>query len=71
MKSRRILVLSIQLFAVLFLVNGCGGSDTPTTTYVISGTVSGDASHGATITLSGTSSSSTTTDASGSYSFTG
>ena len=48
-----------------------GGSQPPPATYGISGTVSGLVSAGVTVSLTGAATASTTTDASGNYSFTG
>ena len=72
----------LVIFGIFTLLTGCGGggggSSDPSTSdpvgkYVISGnvTLNGEALAGVTVTLSGTSSSTTTTDASGDYSFSG
>jgi len=61
------------LALVLCLGTACSGggeSDDDTPTYTISGTVSGAIAEGVTMTLAGSSSATTTTDASGAYSFT-
>jgi hypothetical protein len=64
---------SIIVLSILTLFVGCGGGgggkDSPEPTFTISGTVSGAIQQGVTITLSGDSSDTTTTDASGYYSF--
>lgn len=70
--------ITFALFVALFsfILASCGGGGGGTTpaaasTYSISGTVSGAVLQGVTINLAGTASASTTTDASGNYSFTG
>ena len=71
---------SVMIFFTVFLLTACGGgggSSDPTppnpSTYSISGTVtsSGTVLQGVSVTLSGSSSASVTTDASGKYTFTG
>ena len=68
----------LALFAgALIVLAGCGGggggksSSEPSSSFSISGTVSGAVLSGVTMSLSGTSSGTATTDASGNYSFTG
>jgi hypothetical protein len=75
MKKSLIAIWSIMLLSVLV---GCGGSGdstpTPESTYDISGTISvsgGGALPGVTVTLSGAGSETSTTDASGKYTFAG
>ena len=62
---------SIIVLSIITLFVGCSSSSSTTTptTFSISGTVSGAVSSGVTITLSGTSSATTQTDANGNYSF--
>ncbi|MEQ1629189.1 MAG: carboxypeptidase-like regulatory domain-containing protein [Gallionella sp.] len=70
---------SIRLFLAIFIgmflaaCGGGGGGAAPVapTTYSISGAVSGAAASGVTVTMTGTSAATTTTDATGNYSFTG
>ncbi len=67
-------LLLTSLTLLVLSACGGGGSDAtipPPLTYSISGTVSGDVLQDVTITLSGATSLTTTTDASGNYSFTG
>jgi len=70
-------VKSLQYLLVLFfsvVLASCGGggaTTNPPATYSISGTVSGNATSGVLITLSGTSSATTTTAAGGTYTFSG
>jgi len=65
------------LMTLMFVagVLGCGSSDdevtNTTSTYSISGTVTGDVVQGVTVSLAGASTETTTTDADGKYSFTG
>ncbi|MBI5890712.1 MAG: carboxypeptidase regulatory-like domain-containing protein [Nitrosomonadales bacterium] len=74
MKSIR-LILAVVFSLFLAACGGGGGSSsanppTAITSYSISGTVSGATVSGVTVNLTGTSTASTTTDASGNYSFT-
>ena len=68
---------ALVTFIFIFIASSCGGggsdatSPPPSSTFSISGTVSGVVSSGVTVTLSGATSSTTTTDASGNYNFTG
>jgi membrane-bound inhibitor of C-type lysozyme len=81
MKIFKAILLPSVLVFILSMIYACGSSDKilngvgsgggGNTTYSISGTVSGVVQDGVTITLSGASSGSTTTDASGNYSFAG
>jgi hypothetical protein len=69
-------ILAVLLSITVVACGGGGGSSTPAapatpTTYSVSGAVTGDATSGVTITLSGASSATTTTAAGGAYSFTG
>jgi hypothetical protein len=72
--SRRSFALAASLASLALIAAGCGGGSdgggTPTT-WAISGTVSGAVSAGVTVSLSGTATASTTTDASGNYAFSG
>ena len=63
--------MGMIVFLLLFII-ACGdGVDTPAPTYNISGAVSGATVAGVTINLTGAATATTTTDASGNYSFTG
>jgi hypothetical protein len=64
--------LLILLIVTLFLLTGCGGGNNGNspTTYTVSGTVTGNVNQGVTISLSGTSAVTTTTDSNGDFSFT-
>jgi SdrD B-like domain len=64
-------VLLYFLIMTFLMVIGCSKIDDITPTYNISGAVSGDILAGVTINLTGVATASTTTDASGNYSFTG
>lgn len=80
-KNRSRCMLALMLLLCVFFCVSCGGgggndgsgtnTNTTVTTYTLSGSVSGSIAGGVTITISGGSAYSTTTDASGSYSFTG
>lgn len=61
--------LILLFLACLFIAVGCADSSDDPDTYTLSGTVSGSAVSGVTISLSGASSSTTTTDASGNFAF--
>ncbi len=64
--------LLVMLFSIAVVAcGGGGGSSSPAPTYSISGTVSGNATSGVTINLSGASTATTTTATGGTYSFTG
>lgn len=70
----KLLLTSLTLLVLFACGSGGGDSETtnpPPSVYSISGTVSGDVLQGVAITLNGATSSTTTTDASGNYSFTG
>jgi len=66
-------MLILLLFGVWTLPVGCGGGggESGAPTYSISGTVSGAVTNGVTIALTGAATTSTKTDASGNYSFSG
>ncbi|WP_321491298.1 carbohydrate-binding domain-containing protein [uncultured Desulfobacter sp.] len=74
MNSKSILrIITLLLLCAVFAGTGCNNSDDGNdskSTYTIAGMVSGDMTAGVTITLSGNGTSSTATDASGTYSFT-
>ncbi len=71
MKKYFALVASAGFLATLAAGCGGGSSAPPPSTYAISGTVSGAVSSGVTVSLFGAATASTTTDASGNYSFSG
>jgi VWFA-related protein len=68
---RRILILSIITLFVGCGGGGGGGGANPSSSFSISGTVTGAVSSGVTITFSGSSSGAMTTDANGNYTFSG
>jgi hypothetical protein len=68
-------LLSVAVVALMTVLGACGDDDNPPppapVTYSISGTVSGAIVSGVTVSLTGASAAATTTDGSGSYSFSG
>jgi hypothetical protein len=70
--------IALAVIAAGLVLSGCGGGSSaadggtpPATTYTISGTLSGAAVAGVTVTLSGATSATTTTGSTGAYSFAG